>query len=565
MYKRQGENARIHPDVQFDQYDLITIGDHVTLDKCVIRPMGLDAGVMFFSQITIGNNCSIGIKSIIAPGACVQANTHLGPLSSSYEVDECSDVKNKKYNRMNIPQPSPTILYLLGYPLLYFCVALSYIPWLLVVREICITSVNENWNMTDMDTVSDVIDWWTRPHRVAFFYVSCVAKLCVAPVIQLFLLIIVKRNILGKFKECSEAEFMSDWNRFRYWYMSKSLPNAMKAVKCTGTHYNCISWIYRALGAKVGEGIYWPGSGLDIIEFDLLEVGDDVVFGSRSVILTSTTSYSKRVQIEAGCMVADRCVLLPGVCVRRGSVLGSGCLGCENTDYGGGSVYVGSVANAPVQVSGVDLSYATKENTRSPFGIAFYDRKATGYFVVPQSMILLGSTFWACVCAIYSRMGVITSIFILKYYLKISPYLFDDGILLFASCFLTCVITITVLNLLALSIDILSKWMIIGKRKPGEYSWDHSSYCQRWQLHLTIQNIRRYGLHDSCLLDLFQGTYYLVLYFKCLGGTIGEDVCLYPNGGDPMMTEPDLVQIGNYVSVDDASLIAHFNTRGRFR
>mmetsp|Transcript_37274 Transcript_37274/g.99245 ORF Transcript_37274/g.99245 Transcript_37274/m.99245 type:complete len:111 (-) Transcript_37274:216-548(-) len=38
--------------------------------------------------------------------------------------------------------------------------------------------------------------------------------------------------------------------------------------------------ILRLLGAKVGKRIYWPGSGIEgLVEYDLLEVGDDVVFG----------------------------------------------------------------------------------------------------------------------------------------------------------------------------------------------------------------------------------------------------------------------------------------------
>ena len=45
----------------------------------------------------------------------------------------------------------------------------------------------------------------------------------------------------------------------------------------------------------------------------------------------------------------------------------------------------------------------------------------------------------------------------------------------------------------------------------------------------------------------------------------GKSVCLYPNGGDPMMTEPDLVTIDHYAAVDDASLIAHINTKGNFK
>jgi hypothetical protein len=64
---------------------------------------------------------------------------------------------------------------------------------------------------------------------------------------------------------------------------------------------------------------------------------------------------------------------------------------------------------------------------------------------------------------------------------------------------------------------------------------------------------------------MLQGSQWLVWYFRALGGKIGKNVCLYPNGGDPMMTEPELVTIGDGASVDNASLIAHINTRGTFR
>ena len=42
-------------------------------------------------------------------------------------------------------------------------------------------------------------------------------------------------------------------------------------------------------------------------------------------------------------------------------------------------------------------------------------------------------------------------------------------------------------------------------------------------------------------------------YFRWLGAKIGKKVCLYPNGGDPMMTEPDLVTLGNCVVSNRAS------------
>ena len=64
-------------------------------------------------------------------------------------------------------------------------------------------------------------------------------------------------------------------------------------------------------------------------------MGDDVVFGSRSVILTSSATRSAPVVFEAGSMVADRCVILPGVKLRRAAVLGKlnyGQLQCVVTE-----------------------------------------------------------------------------------------------------------------------------------------------------------------------------------------------------------------------------------------
>jgi hypothetical protein len=112
---------------------------------------------------------------------------------------------------------------------------------------------------------------------------------------------------------------------------------------------------------------------------------------------------------------------------------------------------------------------------------------------------------------------------------------------------------------------VTGKWALLGQREAGEYAWDQSSYCQRGPLYLTLQEIRRGERRKTGILDMIQGSQYLVWYYRALGASIGNNVCLYPNGGDPMLTEPDLVTIEDFVSVDDASLVAHINTRGIFR
>ena len=35
------------------------------------------------------------------------------------------------------------------------------------------------------------------------------------------------------------------------------------------------------------------------------------------------------------------------------------------------------------------------------------------------------------------------------------------------------------------------KWIIIGRRVTGKQSWDECNYCQRWQMFLCAEQLRR--------------------------------------------------------------------------
>jgi carbonic anhydrase/acetyltransferase-like protein (isoleucine patch superfamily) len=87
-------------------------------------------------------------------------------------------------------------------------------------------------------------------------------------------------------------------------------------------------------------------------------VGDDVVFGSRSHILTSDGVGAERVTIEDRAMVADRVVLLPGSTVGTGAVMGSGALGRRGKYYSAHGRFVGSKGGDSVCLLG-GLSGAT--------------------------------------------------------------------------------------------------------------------------------------------------------------------------------------------------------------
>lgn len=94
------------------------------------------------------------------------------------------------------------------------------------------------------------------------------------------------------------------------------------------------------MGAKIGRRVYWPGSGIYCPDPELLDIGDDVVFGSRSELFTTDCIGSQKIIVCNGAMVADRVVLLPGTRIGRKCVMGSGSLGRREGKYEDGSTWV---------------------------------------------------------------------------------------------------------------------------------------------------------------------------------------------------------------------------------
>jgi hypothetical protein len=122
-----------------------------------------------------------------------------------------------------------------------------------------------------------------------------------------------------------------------------------------------------------------------------------------------------------------------------------------------------------------------------------------------------------------------------------------------------------VFSCFSVGLVICFKWAVIGLRKPGSYNWDESSYCQRWQIYIVFEKLNKTGLGSRGVLEFLNGTPYIVWYFRAMGAKIGKNCCLYPFEGDPIMTEPDCVEMADNVCVGNASLIAHINTRGEFK
>ncbi|SAL96550.1 hypothetical protein [Absidia glauca] len=572
----------IHADIQ--EFDLVTIGDGCSFDNCSVRPFTLTRGHMNLSEVVIGNNCAVGLKSVVASGSHLPSGTVMGPLTSSHSYDvktggsaHLDTPEGMAYAdlcRTNFPSPHLLLQLLVGWPLIIIINFISFIPWFGVIYLLTAEVFFEN---ATANQFTEVILYFAEPERVGYHFLAVVVRDNVVPFLYLFAVIIFKRLFIGKFK--AGARRRDQLSLLRFWLMEKLLPGGDLGgvTKRLGTHYELVSMIYRMLGANIGKRVYWPGSGIRIVEFDLLNVGNDVVFGSRTHVLCSDAIESAPVTIGDGAMVADRCILLPGSQIGRKAVLGSGGLLKKHFKLSPGSTWVGSRGGNAFKFSDGDAQdynektdAANEEDTITPFGRAFYQRKAS-YFVAPLLLLVpynfimqvIGSVYWSVPVTSAIQVAAVSERYHYASHIedKTIARLFEgnrEGITFLVILAVVCT-AVTMLAVLSLLFEIGMKWALFGRRKQGSYNWDESSYCQRWQFHITIQQAMR---HD--VLNLITGSGWLVMFFRGLGCNIGKRVCLYPNGGDPMMTEADMVTLEDDVAVDEASLVCHLNSRGQF-
>lgn len=555
-----GKNVKLSPKAAFGEFDLLKIGDNVSIDKEVLlRCMCFDRGTLCFKAIEIGSNVSLAQRVQVAPGTKVLQNSCFGPLSSSYDMSSCKP-EYRSFNAVTFVSPVWYLRVIFGYPLLAIVWAISNIP----VYALMFLMAAQPWHLRELQYLADAMEWFTTPDRVIFYFAIRATRGTIQPCLKLLLCLMIKFLWVGRFKPGPRNDPRS-LDVFNCWLMGSLMQggNFCGVSDLFGKHYEMTSWLYRLFGAKIGQRVYWPGSGFEMVEYDLLEVGNDVVFGSRSVLQPRDAHESLAIKIGDSANVSDRCFLLGGTTVEACAVLGSGSLGHKHSLFKRGSVSVGSVNGKAVEL----IPFNSRALCDwSSFGKAFYGKHAR-YFVFPESCVILYNflieVFVSCVHAA----PILASIFAAQFLVLHTDWLNAIGnldllyLLVVVGSF--CVIY-PVSVFLCLFLDWCAKWILIGRRKPGSYSWQESSYCQRWQVCLSFGSIRRSGAGVSGMLDFFRGTEWLVWWFRSLGATIGKRVCLYPNGGDPMMTEPELVKIEDFVCVDDACLIGHMNTKGAF-
>ena len=589
-----GKGSYVSSKAIIGDFDLITIEKNTTIDEGAnIRAFEARRGGMRLSPIFIGEGCTLCVHAVCGPGAYIPSGSTLAAFTSWREMDP-TQVRpvSTKTAQMHSETPNLFSRLFVALPIVFACTFVRWMPWILVLRIVQQHSIGDNllthagmqnWRQ-ELDTLDndydalevfvtllgrlswqDCIVWFMDPFRLGCIALARLMHSTLGPFVQLAAIILVKRVVVGKFKSgpLPQNPAGREWELTRRYIMRKLCPDGKfhGATDLLGKHYKYTTYIYRALGATVGERIFWPGSGVVVGDgmYDLLHIEDDVVWGSRSAVYPADTIGALPIRIRRGANISDRCVIFGGVTVMPNACLGSGSVAPRKMTIASGSIWVGSRNGVAVQLDpGGASSMVDERQSAKPFGRATYLGQAT-YPVVPwwfmpviciSVQLFKAATHMLPIYASWYATAAITSIYLGKEWQELSATHYLT--ILFAVFLVLRGIHTTAL----LWSSIAFKWIIIGKRAPGNYPWDTSSYCFRWKLADIMS--------DTSDLMLLAGSEHLCRYFRSKGAKIGKNVCLYPTGADPPMPEPDLVTIGDGACINFAHVIAHTNTLGAF-
>ena len=155
----------------------------------------------------------------------------------------------------------------------------------------------------------DCIVWFMDPFRLTCIVMARLLHETIGPLLQITAVILVKRVYVGKFKPGANPTgyFAREWEYTRRFLMSRLLPDGKfcGAGEILGKHYKYTTFIWRALGSKIGERIFWPSGVQWRTGCTVVEIGGGVVF-RIAVSFVPSDALGSLPSIARGANVADR-------------------------------------------------------------------------------------------------------------------------------------------------------------------------------------------------------------------------------------------------------------------
>jgi len=245
-----GTGARIHPEADIAEFDLVEIGENAAIDISTMRGFGVDNGAMILGPVKVGNYSSVGNKSIVAPYTSIPDCSHLGPVSSSYDTTAVG-IANAGVNRKNLPGPPMWMQLLIIGPIKLLVTAISQVPTFFVLyRMILFKGTHGDLNFK---TLSELLEWLADPDRIKFYFGMGLARTFISPFFYMVAALFVKKLLIGRFT--AGPRNTSNWQLFRHCLSATlfSRERIQNVSDLIGRHYEMVSVLYRLLGAKVGK------------------------------------------------------------------------------------------------------------------------------------------------------------------------------------------------------------------------------------------------------------------------------------------------------------------------
>lgn len=491
-------------------HDLIEIGD----DTCIgtearLEAYTIEAGVLHLGTISIGADCCVGARSVLAPGSRMEAHAELGDLSLLPE-GACIPEGQQWTGSPARPYVNPPARLERGArPSFGRKAAMAIVQCLgaMVVPVVFLSSI-----LPGMMLLNEL--WVNLPGYFAYLWAVPIAAISYVALMSL-IIVFAKRVVIGRLKpgtyDLTSAYFL------RKWFVDQLMGISLDLLAPLYATLYLNPW-YRALGAKVGPRAEISTAGAATP--DLLEIGEETFIADAASL--GTPRYDRGQVVLAMTRVGKRAFVGNSAAVPGGSELGDqtlvGVLSCPPQDPLEAARFDSSWLGSPA-IFLPRRSHAEGFNEELTFRPS---RRivALRLFIEFFRVTLPAMGFALLTCLILTAISVLEDVIGLR-----------GAMLLFPLIYFLAGST-------AALFVVGMKWLMVGRYKPGE----KPLWCSFvWRTELIS------GLHENLavpwLLMMAQGTPLVPLYFRALGARIGRGVHMEST----WLTEYDLISIGDEV------------------
>ena len=495
---------------------LATIGDRCTIRAgAEVDGHAMCKGRLVRHSTKIGADSYIDLHAYVAPGTNVPANASVGALSTTDKVGSRVTTLNRPQDPFDAMERKRLLnrRTYLGIPIAYILQALPYIPFVYFLEWWFYFLLHERRGHLQWPKASWLF-WFAYPWvwRIGFheFYFWTV--------------VIYKWVFIGRFSERRDEKPLRRWLLERL-VEAEAFEHCLKPWVST----ELLCWRYRFLGCKIGRRVH--ADFFRCVEFDLVTVEDDVVFGSLVRLApradTHLNGSAERIVVRREANVLDHALVLPGCVVGERAVLGTFSLGAARQVFQPGSVATGNKKGQAVVL---------RKRPELPSGttpLALLEAEARRRHKSLR-WTLLWNTVNILVAAILYPLRDVFEVCIISCGYMLYFYLSWDGYYAYLGC-LPLLSAVTAL--LHCVLIVLLKKVIIGKFARGDHAF-YSRYHFCWALMMTLL------APVYPLIEAMHGTVLAVWFYRAMGASIGHRACVHGKA-----LEFDLLQVADGASI----------------